>query len=105
VDRRDGAVQFCRSKALAECSHEIARSGLVKPADQADFRQPFLRAQDAQVRRPCPCGSTDSRNEIALSHSITSSARKSTEGGMVRVERLCGSEVHHQLELRRLLDR
>src|SRR5262249_36898399 len=38
-------------------------------------------------------------------HSITSSARKRTDGGDGEVERFRGPEIHHQFELRRLLDR
>src|SRR5262249_62121458 len=34
--------------------------------------------------RPCCCRSTKQRDELAALHSITSSARRSTDGGMVR---------------------
>ena len=38
-------------------------------------------------------------------HSITSSARASSDGGTVEAERLGGLEVDHQLELRGAVDR
>ena len=45
------------------------------------------------------------RDELAPSHSITSSARASSVGGIVEAERLGGRQVDDQIELGRLLDR
>ena len=48
---------------------------------------------------------TEQRDELAPSHSITSSARASSVGGTVEAERLGGRQIDDEIELGRLLDR
>ena len=62
----------------------------------------LLRARRERPRRR---RAAEQRDELAASHSITSSARASRVGGDIEAERLRGLEVDHELEFRRLQDR
>ena len=56
-------------------------------------------------QRPSRRRTAEQRDELAPVHSITSSARASSDGGHGEAECLGGLEVDHQLEIGRQLDR
>ena len=64
----------------------------------------LLRARRYRPGARC-CRAANQRDELAPSHSITSSARASSDGGTVEAERLRGLEIDHQLVLGRRLHR
>ena len=66
------------------------------------IRSALLRARRERPRRR---RAAEQRDELAPSHSITSSARARSVGGIVEAERLGGREIDHELEFCRLLDR
>src|SRR5262249_37202325 len=57
----------------------------VRPPRRIEIAEPHdFRLLRVRRKRPCSSRAAEERDELAPFHSITSSARKSTEGGMVR---------------------
>ena len=72
--------------------------------EHADARHPF-RLLRARRERPRSRRAAEQRDELAALHSITSSARASSDGGTVEPEHAGGLEVDDQLDFGRLHDR
>src|SRR5262249_24103246 len=69
-------------QALAECGREFRENGRRSGIEKPDHRQ--CRLLRARRERPCYHRAPEQRDEIAASHSITSSARASSMGGISR---------------------
>src|SRR5262249_13551772 len=71
---------------------ELGTAGAATAREHAD--PPYApRLLRARRERPCGCGPAQQRDELASSHSITSSARASRVGGMVRRSALAVSRL------------
>src|SRR5262249_29561303 len=67
--------------ALPECGHKTCSVGGRPAAKEPDYRHPgLLRARGERPRR----GAAEQRDDLAALHSITSSARASSDGGTSR---------------------
>ena len=74
--------EACFLQALAERGHEVRRVGERRAAEEPDHRhRRLLRARRERPRRR---RAAEQRDELAPSHSITSSASASSVGGMSR---------------------
>src|SRR5215475_2313043 len=70
------------ANALPECGQIACTISKRRAAEKSDHRH--RRLLRARRERPCRCCATEQRDERAAPHSITSSARASSDGGTVR---------------------
>ena len=89
-----------RSRCTKAAIHWLWAEGVLAPRNP--MVGSFARLLRARRERPRRRRAAEQRDELAPLHSITSSARASSDGGMVEAERLGGLEVDDQLELGRL---